>query len=267
MIRERVSTRGEIRPLEPESELSAFQIAPEDVGAIPELSIRRYMDGKAKYDKKFASTTKQIEKQRQRNYNLAKKEGVRTMSQLQEYLAKAEEEEKHRKSMEERKNFAVSGSWNWGWALDGDERPPPSSIASRRDTEEARTLAKIADFMPENTLSGNNLWSHLVNFLTVNPDRPGVQPKETLDGGTTEQEPEEDPTTQSPSAAGIPATATWRSRSMFWKERFKPKGSSVFRDRPKSRSASIASFQSPLETNSPTNMSLEDLNRTHTNVI
>ena len=37
------------------------------------------------------------------------------------------------------------GSWSWAWALDADERPPPSSIVARRDTQEAVELARIAD--------------------------------------------------------------------------------------------------------------------------
>jgi hypothetical protein len=67
-----------------------------------------------------------------------------------------------------------SGYWSWAWVLDGHERPPPSSIASRRDTAEARRLAKIADecvFPNDKTLSGNNFWSLAVNFFTATPDR------------------------------------------------------------------------------------------------
>ena len=53
MIRERVSTRGAVRPLEPESELTAFRIPPEAVGAISELAMRRYVEGSAKLARKF----------------------------------------------------------------------------------------------------------------------------------------------------------------------------------------------------------------------
>lgn len=62
-------------------------------------------------------------------------------------------------------------SWMWTWALDG-EHPPPSSIVSRRDTVEARDLARVADLSVEqedSKLSGNMLWSVLVNFLTARP--------------------------------------------------------------------------------------------------
>ncbi len=63
----------------------------------------------------------------------------------------------------------TAASWAWAWAIDGDERPPASSIVARRDTEEARRLSKIADLPivgDEHHLSGNNLWSFIVNVLT-----------------------------------------------------------------------------------------------------
>lgn len=64
---------------------------------------------------------------------------------------------------------AERNSWIWTWALDG-EHPPPTSIVSRRDTAEARHLARIADLsmeQEESKRSGNMLWSVLVNFLTA----------------------------------------------------------------------------------------------------
>ena len=66
MIRERISTRGVIRPLEPESELDAFQLPPELIGEISELAVRRYMDGQARFSRKFGKTAKAIEKARLR---------------------------------------------------------------------------------------------------------------------------------------------------------------------------------------------------------
>jgi len=58
--------------------------------------------------------------------------------------------------------------------LDEAEDPPPSSIVSRRDTEEARKLAEVADqavLSEDQTFSGNNLWSVVINFLTATPGR------------------------------------------------------------------------------------------------
>lgn len=175
MIRERVSTRGVVRPLEPEAELSAFALPPELVGVISELALRRYLDGRTKFDKKFHKTTKSIAKQRKRNLETAKKDAMKNMSQLQTYLA----DDKRANGQPPPKFRCIqdglkSGSWSWAWALDVDEHPPPSSIVSRRDTDEAVHLARIADqsvLVEENTMSGNNLWSMIVNFLTVTPER------------------------------------------------------------------------------------------------
>ncbi|EGO26401.1 hypothetical protein SERLADRAFT_414458 [Serpula lacrymans var. lacrymans S7.9] len=180
MIRERVSTRGVIRPLEAENELDAFHVPPDIIGVLSELAVRRYIEGKTKFDKKFAGAMNTIEKQRSRNLELAKKDIYRNMSQLQGSLtlpeSKDDGKEKRKPGNKGIKEGlkAASGSWSWAWALDADERPPPSSIVSRRDTEEARRLARIADqavLQEDSQLSANNLWSLVVNFLSVTPDK------------------------------------------------------------------------------------------------
>ncbi|KAI0827909.1 alpha/beta-hydrolase [Trametes gibbosa] len=191
MIRERVSTRGVIRALEPESELSAFRIPPKLVGEVSERALRRYIDGNAKFAKKFGKTAKAIEKARRRTLERAKQDTLRNMGQLQTFLNAGRDGEQdgagqhgysrgHPQGCEESSERVVReetpGSWAWAWALDADEHPPPSSIVARRDTEEARRLAKIADqavFMDEHAVSGNNLWSLIVNFLTINSERDG----------------------------------------------------------------------------------------------
>ncbi len=221
MIRERVSTQGVIRPLEQAEDLPAFALPPELIGVVSELAMKRYLDGRCKFDKKFKKTMKTIEKVRRRNLDLAHQDAVRHMTQLQTYLEQddrsrgddrketaTDKNARHdasssRKSRASRgrsssrsktrskssgrsrsktrdtakgirEALSTSGSWSWAWALDVDERPPPSSIVSRRDTDEAVRLARIADqcvLMEENMMSGNNLWSMIVNFLTVSPDK------------------------------------------------------------------------------------------------
>jgi hypothetical protein len=175
MIRERVSTQGVIRALEAENELAAFSVPPEDIGKLSEHAIRRYLDARAKFDKKFASSMKAINKHRLRNLELDRSDTKRNVNALQHSLMRY----KKRTTVDNTGDGDVDGSidpghWSWAWVLDEQERPPPSSIASRRDTTEARRLAKIADecvFPNDKTLSGNNFWSLVVNFLTVTPDR------------------------------------------------------------------------------------------------
>ena len=144
MIRERVSTHGIIRPLEPESELSAFSLPPERIGQVSELAMRRFFDAKTKFDKKFGRTYKSIEKHRLKHIERAKKDAMRNMTQLQNYINQDEKREGETlKGVKE--GLVASGSWSWAWALDVDEKPPPSSIVARRDTHEAVELARIAD--------------------------------------------------------------------------------------------------------------------------
>ncbi|KAL6305246.1 hypothetical protein BKA93DRAFT_825271 [Sparassis latifolia] len=172
MIRERVSTLGVIRPLEPEDALTALQYPEELVGVISELTMRRYFDARAKFDKKFAKTTRSIDKKRRRNFNRAKNDTLKNMTQLQNFFGQEEHRAADATAKGVGEGLVLTGSLPWAWALDLDEKPPPSSIVSRRDTEEARRLAKIADqaVLSESSVSGNNLWSLIVDFLTVVPD-------------------------------------------------------------------------------------------------
>ncbi|KAK1220369.1 hypothetical protein PQX77_016860 [Marasmius sp. AFHP31] len=183
MVRERVSTRGVIRSLEPESELDACRVPHEMIGALSELAIRRYFAGHKKFDTKFASTIRAIEKHRRKHLERAKKDTIKNMNVLQNSLDREEQEVKEDgKSSNIKEALLASSGWSWAWALDGDEHPPPSSIVSRRDTSEALDLARIADqavLQDEGTaLSGNNLWGFVSNMLTNLPDKQTKREKE-----------------------------------------------------------------------------------------
>lgn len=192
MIRERVSTQGVIRPLEPDDELPALQVPPDLIGALSERALRRYVDGKERFDKKFSSTIKHIAKQRERNLKQGSQDTHRRITQLQHYLEREREaaggpsqpstprlDNSQGKNQEQGTGVGegllkASASWSLAWALDGDERPPPSSIVARRDTEEALELARVADMAvlaQESEWNANNLWSVVLNFLTVAPDK------------------------------------------------------------------------------------------------
>jgi hypothetical protein len=174
MIRERVSTNGVVRPLEPEDELDALCVPQDEVGILAESAVRRYIEGATRLDQRFASTIKTIEKHRHRNLDRSKKDAHQNMAQLQAYLLQEENDgggATHSAGVKE-DSMALSGvscSWGCAWAIDENERPPPSSIVSRRDTDEARRLARVADkaVMPGDCpLSGNNLWSWMVTTLS-----------------------------------------------------------------------------------------------------
>ncbi|KAF5321266.1 hypothetical protein D9619_001666 [Psilocybe cf. subviscida] len=186
MIRERVNISGDIRPLEPEAELDAFQVPAENIGRVSELTAARYIKDRTKSDHKFAGTLKSIEKVRRRNLERAKKDTIKRMSLYRRTLENnnnaspsdvVDGSNPQTKSPPKHgKHAAVLASpgWGWAWVLDESEDPPPSSIASRRDTQEAQKLAEVADqaiLGPDHTFSGNHLWSVVMNFLTATPGK------------------------------------------------------------------------------------------------
>jgi hypothetical protein len=196
MIRERVSTRGIVRHLEPENELPALQVNPERIGTLSERAIQRYVAGKERIDKKFVHAIKRIEKQRLKNIDRASRDVNRHISVLQHYLERGSKPTVSGDTgagADAMAEDALSAppSWNMAWALDEDERPPPSSIVARRDTEEALKLARVADeavLASEHTLSANNLWNVVVGFLTAAPGsrqkKREMQPGHSLKAST-----------------------------------------------------------------------------------
>ena len=182
MIRERISTRGVVRPLEPEAELTAFRLPRELVCDISELALRRYVDGAARLARKFGKAAKAIEKERARNLERARAEDATldagrlrsVFSASTAAAASVAADAQTQAGAGASSSSSAGSSWAWAWALDEDEHPPPSSIVSRRDTEEARRLARIADqavFADGSTVNANSLWSLIVNFLTTTPER------------------------------------------------------------------------------------------------
>lgn len=186
MIRERVATNGAIRPLEDEALIPACTMKLEDIGVLQEESVRRYLKGQTIWERKFAKVARSIESQRQKHLNLSTQDTRGTMDKIRRQLhlvgetqppALATEpdrtaDEHHTVDLSCVMEKTVLGSrqWKWGWALEG-ETPPPSSIVARGDTGEARRLGQFADRQlgpgdEEHSMSGNNLWSVVVEALT-----------------------------------------------------------------------------------------------------
>lgn len=185
MIRERVGIDGVLRPLEPEDKLEAMQLPEEVIGRMTERTMRRCIDYQDKFDKKFAHTYKSIEKNRRRTLERSKRDTIKQLSNIRKSILGRDHTSSAKNtpdgspapaSREHSTDFKalLLSSPRWAWTLDENERPPPSSIVSRRDTEEARELAEVADLAilgADSAFSGNNLWSIIVNFLTVTPGK------------------------------------------------------------------------------------------------
>lgn len=158
MIRERVSTTGVCRPLEPASELAALNLPHDEIGVIKEGQATRYLNGQHLWDKKFHRTAKQVEKHRRKNLKEARERDGHKLARLwedrlkrhQDPVAETEGEDGwetdgagHRHTTAEgggnkdgdgegQSRDVLDQSWSWQWALHG-EAPPPSAIVSRRD--------------------------------------------------------------------------------------------------------------------------------------
>jgi len=174
MIRERVSTQGLTRPLEAESDLDAFKIDPNMIGNMSELVIRRCISSEAHFRQKFSSTYESIDKSRKKNLEReAKEEGKRFDTMRASASNSSNLSSSSGNHARFRQSVLDSPGWGYAWALDENERPPPSSIAARRDTVEARQLALIADravVADTSEMNANSLWSIVMNFLTP-PDQ------------------------------------------------------------------------------------------------
>ncbi|QRW25189.1 carbohydrate esterase family 10 protein [Rhizoctonia solani] len=228
MIRERVSTAGVLRPLEPESKLDACKVPLEAIGVINAAAVKRYLEGQALWDAKFSGTLKSIAKTRLKNLELARKEGRKSMGALAGGLANGTlkdgegGKEEADGSPSSSVTFLGSSNWSMSWALEG-ENPPPSSIVSRRDTAEARQLAICADrdlSNEETKMSGNNLWNIVVDFLSQNPDRnakssdPLAADQDLLAGDSSLGIHVQPPTPSSPVPPPIPTTPPSISKRM-----------------------------------------------------
>jgi len=121
MIRERVATRGVVRPLEPERDLPALQVDLTRLGTVSARWARVYLAGSQRHEKKYAGCMRNVARRRERAIALLRSQGV----------GEAEK--------------AEGEGWSVAWALDdADERPPPSSLVARCDTAEALALARAA---------------------------------------------------------------------------------------------------------------------------
>lgn len=173
MIRERVSTKGVVRPLEPQEELQAFTFDHKLIGVLSELAIRRYIDARDKFAKKYKGAAKKVEQTRRKHLAGAKQDIDRNVEALKVAQGNSPGSRSRAGSLRQELQAETldlgSGRWNWAWALQRDERPPPSSIVSRRDTLEARNLARIADQAVLEgdgvKFSGNNIWAVMVQAL------------------------------------------------------------------------------------------------------
>ncbi|SCV71253.1 BQ2448_2841 [Microbotryum intermedium] len=109
MIRQRVAVNGRVRPLEPEADLPALQMSPEAVGNFHREPVRRWLNKRALFNKKYAK-------------DLAKYRRIRTED----------------RKIAERSGF-LRGEFK------GSERPPLTSLAGFHDGKLAHEAGRSVD--------------------------------------------------------------------------------------------------------------------------
>ncbi|TFK74645.1 alpha/beta-hydrolase [Pluteus cervinus] len=174
MIRERVSTQGVIRPLEPREDLQAMHVPEDRIGRISEARALLHSRAHKQFQDKFAANFKTLEKERQQKSQTRDPHHPILLSKVLRVDQRSASFDQTRHGVKDGLMISA-GMWAWAWSSESDdERPPPSSITARHDVEEARQLAKFADhaaYQHDQTVSGNRLWSAMVNFFTTTPDQ------------------------------------------------------------------------------------------------
>lgn len=159
MIRQRVDFSGNVRGLEPADQLPACTMPLSETGYIKEGPAMRYIEGQAKWDRKFHRVRKRVARHRKRNLKKAKNKdadrirknwvsvGENIKASMPDEPADDEHHHHHGEGEDDRDSSSSSSSSSeefpdgddtdllgstWGWALNG-EAPPPSAIVSRRD--------------------------------------------------------------------------------------------------------------------------------------
>ncbi|GAA93508.1 uncharacterized protein L969DRAFT_51797 [Mixia osmundae IAM 14324] len=161
MIRERVAIDGTVRDLEPEEELPALQIKPEQLGVFGEGPLERWMEGKQKWSKRFKRTYERVERRREHNLRKAIKAEERRLAGRRAEIEKTGDDGvmslvRRHDTPEQKANDRgqLIGSWDMR-----EQRPPPSSIAARKDTKEALALAQALDTQRKSRLHPIALWN------------------------------------------------------------------------------------------------------------
>ncbi|GAA5871840.1 hypothetical protein JCM3774_000316 [Rhodotorula dairenensis] len=208
MIRERVSITGVVRPMEPESEMSMLHLDKEDLGVIKEAPVKRYLAGKAVLDRHFRSTYKKVQKKREKHLRKSMQEEAKRITKRLEEMQKQNStspsgsgaptppaasrlsppagdalgdrpprmtaspeplDPAQRRTARTRSVSipigleGLSGSWSMA-----GERPPPSSLAGRKDTLEARKLAKVLD-EHYSRFTALNIWGNVYDAVNRGP--------------------------------------------------------------------------------------------------
>lgn len=140
MIRERVDIHGKVRPMEPEEEVSALQIRPEEIGIIKEGPLNKWWSGQKEWDKRYRRNAEKAIKQRRRNEVKAKRMLDNAREQGLFLVHEKPPPSQPRRlgsnmlTPSIRTNGKIQTDRRWGPLDLKNENVPLSAIANRRDT-------------------------------------------------------------------------------------------------------------------------------------
>lgn len=86
MIRERISTSGKIRPLEPSESLTACNWPSEMICVVTSETAKRYLEGQAVWDERYKKSAAKVRKERERNVRAAERESERLLGRVEGLL-------------------------------------------------------------------------------------------------------------------------------------------------------------------------------------
>lgn len=130
--------------MEPSSDITALNWPAEMTCVVTEPCARRYLEGQAIWDEKYAKTAKKVKEKRERHVLKAAKDTEKLVVEMEKRLKRAStfgvgngngngSEGSGSEDGNGRHPLLNDPLFSWGWALDG-ENPPPSSLVARRDT-------------------------------------------------------------------------------------------------------------------------------------
>ncbi|KAI0787047.1 hypothetical protein BC629DRAFT_1593579 [Irpex lacteus] len=144
MIRERVNIHGEVRPMEPQEEIEALRIPPQEVGVIKEDPVQRWLTGQELWDVKFKRQARQVI--RKREHYKKKYETLVERARENGLELHGDSVRPHPSRRASTVSFGSIGEImterRWGPLDLTDEHPPPSAIVGRRDNRESIAMVK-----------------------------------------------------------------------------------------------------------------------------
>ncbi|ETI19367.1 hypothetical protein G647_09199 [Cladophialophora carrionii CBS 160.54] len=140
MIRQRIDRYGRIYPLAEPHDLPALRLHPDDVGVIKPGPVRKWLEAKASWDAKYASTRKRVQKERVKALASGKIMGFEAGEHPPPSALAGRRTDKDIMTIKKRKSYGLA-MWS-GWGSKHDE-------STLKREEEAVEVGQLIDEPPD----------------------------------------------------------------------------------------------------------------------